>query len=124
MPSKPFVALVGMPSHHPMVPEGVRDDVKKQLALVVQQMEDAGYSSEVIYVTPEDGMDKMTQEFKSRPLDGIVIGFGIRGIPQNTFFFEQVVEAVRRGSPKAILMFNTSPESTVDAAKRWFKAEP
>ena len=53
----------------------------------------------------------------------VLTGFGIRGIPENTFFFEKVVEATRRGAPKATLVFNTSPDSTVDAAKRWFKTD-
>ncbi len=42
MSSRPNIALVGLPSHHPMVPEAVRDKVKAQLSKVVEQMEAAG----------------------------------------------------------------------------------
>ena len=64
-------------------------------------------------------MEKLSAAFASRKLDGVIVGFGIRGIPENTYLFEKVVAAVRQGAPQAKLMFNTSPDTTVDAAKRW-----
>ncbi|KAK9864255.1 hypothetical protein WJX84_009721 [Apatococcus fuscideae] len=57
--------------------------------------------------------------FASKKPAGVVVGFGVRGHPEHTYLFEQLVKAVRAGAPKAVLMFNTSPDTTLEALKRW-----
>ena len=77
------------------------------------------YKCELIEVLPEDTVEQLTANLAVRHLDGVVVGFGVRGLPPNTYLFEKVIEAIRQGLPHAKIMFNTTPEDSVDAAKRW-----
>ncbi|NLU84676.1 hypothetical protein [Rhodococcus sp. HNM0569] len=48
----------------------------------------------------------------------VMVGGGIRMMPQNTLLFERIVNAVVELSPSSRLCFNSSPETTVDALRR------
>ncbi|KAK9864246.1 hypothetical protein WJX84_001240 [Apatococcus fuscideae] len=97
----PSVALVGLPWDHQMVPAEVREKVRDQLALVGEQMEQAGYSYKFIPALPEDDVDKLSKAFASDKLDGVIVGMGIRGIPGNTYLFEKIAlwKLQNAGSP-------------------------
>ena len=47
-------------------------------------------------------------------------GIGIRANAQFTTMFEALVNCVHEKSPKSKLLFNNSPDGTLEAAKRWF----
>jgi hypothetical protein len=49
----------------------------------------------------------------------VVIGAGVRWLPQSLAVFEAVVNAVHKVAPAAIIAFNTRPEGSADAAARW-----
>ena len=51
--------------------------------------------------------------------DCILIGAGIRALPQHTLLFETIINAVRQNAPTAKLCFNTNPADTVEAVQRW-----
>jgi hypothetical protein len=63
----------------------------------------------------------MITSLEGKKWDGIVIGFGVRGNPEMTVLFEEIVDAVRKHAPQAKLMFNSSPETSLDAIKRHFQ---
>jgi len=117
--SQPSVILLGLPWDHPIVPSDKREHLRKTLAGVDTSMKEAGYEYRFVGVTPEAGVGPLIEELKSNPVDGICIGFGVRGFPESTPFFEKIIAAIREHAPKSKLFFNTSPDSTVDAAKRW-----
>jgi len=53
--------------------------------------------------------------------DVILIGAGIRALPQHTLLFERIINAVHQHAPSAKLCFNTNPNDTVDAsADIWY----
>lgn len=74
----------------------------------------------LIGTMPHEGSDRLRQELTSRKIDGVVIGFGIRGNADDTIWFEALVDCVRECAPAAKLMFNSAPENAIDAIKRWF----
>lgn len=47
-------------------------------------------------------------------------GFGIRSTPNYTPLFEALVNTIATTSPGTKMLFNTSPDSTLDAARRQF----
>lgn len=47
-------------------------------------------------------------------------GFGIRGTPLFTTFFERLVNTIHEKSPKSKLLFNNGPSGTFEAVRRWF----
>jgi hypothetical protein len=50
--------------------------------------------------------------------DCVMIGAGLRLIPEHTLLFERVINVVHRLAPVALLSFNSYPGDTVDAARR------
>src|SRR5215813_3750500 len=52
----------------------------------------------------------------------VVIGGGIRKPEPMLEFFETVINLVRRHAPSAAIAFNTNPETTLEAARRWLPA--
>ena len=48
-----------------------------------------------------------------------MIGGGIRIPPKGLARFEEIVNAVHRGAPKAAIAFNTRPENSAEVAERW-----
>jgi hypothetical protein len=53
-----------------------------------------------------------------------MIGGGIRMIPEHTELFERVVNVLHEVSPGIRLCFNTAPDNTVDALRRWISPRP
>ncbi|MFE0420092.1 hypothetical protein [Streptomyces tendae] len=52
--------------------------------------------------------------------DIIVIGGGVRLEPSMTYLFEKLINIARAHSPGSVLCFNTGPDTTVDAVRRWW----
>ncbi|MFI6123098.1 hypothetical protein ACIBCU_25515 [Streptomyces sp. NPDC051064] len=50
-----------------------------------------------------------------------MIGGGVRMAPENTLLFERLVNVLAEAAPGIRLCFNTSPETTVDALRRWIR---
>ena len=48
-----------------------------------------------------------------------LIGGGIRMIPEHTELFERIVNALHEQSPGIRLCFNTAPDNSIDALRRW-----
>ncbi|UCM87947.1 hypothetical protein [Streptomyces marincola] len=48
----------------------------------------------------------------------VVIGAGVRVVPENLPLFERVVNTVHRLAPDAAIAFNTDPADTADAVRR------
>ncbi len=53
-----------------------------------------------------------------------MVGGGIRMIPGHTGLFERVVNVLHEVSPGIRLCFNTAPDNTVDALRRWITPRP
>lgn len=114
---------IGLPWDHPIVKAHlnvalVRDALQK----MEEAMVDAGYDYTQHLMAPEDGIGSLVTELNRKSYDGVVIGFGVRGSPELTVFFEEMVNTIQEHAPKAKFLFNTntSPLTAVDAARRWF----
>ena len=54
-----------------------------------------------------------------------MIGAGVRTAPEHTLLFERLVNVLNEVSPSIVFCFNTTPENTVDALRRWVQpSEP
>lgn len=84
-------------------------------------MRDAGYDYTTSFYGPGSvGTNHVISELKRKHYDGVMIGFGVRGNPDLTVWFEEIVNIVREHAPHAKFMFNADPQSSLEAAKRWF----
>ncbi|NNH70241.1 hypothetical protein HLB23_10260 [Nocardia uniformis] len=48
-----------------------------------------------------------------------MIGAGVRMAPEHTLLFERLLNVITELSPGIRFCFNTSPETTIDAVRRW-----
>ena len=58
-------------------------------------------------------------KLKRKRYDCVLIGAGVRAIPRHLILFEKLVNVVHEHAPQAKLCFNTKPDDTADAVKRW-----
>jgi hypothetical protein len=62
---------------------------------------------------------ELRRRFAERPAGIAVIGGGIRMLPQNTVLFERIVNVLIDLQPGIRLAFNTGPETSLEAIRRW-----
>lgn len=117
----PSLLFTGLPWAHPRVLDvdrGDHDKIRTGLEKAEKDLLSAGYDSTCFFHAYEDGVSPWVDILKSKKWDGVIIGFGVKGNPELNEFFEGLVNAVREYAPQAKIGFNTSPDSTVAAAKR------
>ncbi|MFG1790086.1 hypothetical protein [Nocardia sp. NPDC049149] len=51
-----------------------------------------------------------------------MIGGGVRMMPEHTLLFERLINTIAELSPGIRYAFNSSPETTIDAIRRWVAA--
>lgn len=120
--SPPSLLLIGLPWDHPIVaalghdPEVIRKSLEANDAV----LKDAGYEFKYVHASPDDqsSITAIINELKGRHWDGVVIDFVVRANPDMTPFFEMLVNTIVETSPSTKLLFNASPGSAIDAAKR------
>lgn len=108
-----------------MIPEHLREQLRASLDKLDTDMPEAGYSYESLFCgpegfesTPDSIVSPIVDKLQKMKWDVVVIGFGVRGKPELTLYFERLVNAIREYAPQAKLGFNSSPGETLDAAKR------
>ncbi|MEV0030206.1 hypothetical protein [Nocardia sp. NPDC050793] len=92
-----------------------------RIAAGEQALRDAGFDLVPCLVPAEpDAAEAVLREcVADQPFDVVMIGAGIRASLEHTLLLERIVNAVNEVSPGARFCFNTSPETTVDAIRRW-----
>ncbi|MEU9862008.1 hypothetical protein AB0D99_14100 [Streptomyces sp. NPDC047971] len=84
-------------------------------------LREAGFDVVTCLVDPSpDGAEAAVRELIKDETFGLaMIGGGVRMIPEHTLLFERLVNVLTEAVPGIRLCFNTSPETTVDALRRW-----
>jgi hypothetical protein len=109
----------------PSLPPGFNaEKINEGIAIAEATMTERGWESEICMIAPDDNGNAMLKAHLTRAVyDAVVIGGGLRIPPKGLVFFEQVVNAVHQGAPKAAIAFNTRPQETAEAAARWAGAD-
>jgi hypothetical protein len=72
-----------------------------------------------------DAAEQLIREHLQRTTFGLaMIGGGIRMMPEHTELFERIVNVLHQVSPGIRMCFNTAPDNTVDALRRWIAPRP
>jgi hypothetical protein len=58
-------------------------------------------------------------ELEATVYDVVLIGAGVRTVPQHFMLFERLINVVHERAPEAKICFNTRPDDTLDAVLRW-----
>jgi hypothetical protein len=59
------------------------------------------------------------EQLKRTSYDCVLIGAGVRTVPRHFALFERLINVVHECAPAAKLCFNTRPDDTAEAVKRW-----
>ena len=90
------------------------------LASSKDQLTSLGYSVEMCLTDFGDTAGEVLQKHLSgKRFDCIMIGAGVRANPSNLLLFEKLVNVAHEHAPQAKFAFNTMPENTAEAIKRW-----
>jgi hypothetical protein len=104
----------------PAVPPGLNEElVAEGIKRDVQLMHDRGWEAEHLPIRLDGSLSGDIQDrLANTTFDCIVIGAGVRMTTKHVAEFEEVVDAVRSGAPRTPIAFNSSPDSSGDAAAR------
>ncbi len=79
-----------------------------------------GYDAELCLTDLGETAGTVVEEkLRRRRYDGVMIGVGVRKIDRHFLLFEKLVNVVHEHAPQAKLCFNTKPNDTAEAVKRW-----
>jgi hypothetical protein len=111
---------IGLPLEHQTIPSEDRPELRKRLSELRQRMRDAGYDYEIVHASPENGLEDFKSLLRTQPCDGVLIGGGVVGNPDLTYFLEDIVNTVHDVTPKAKIMFFSHSVDVREIVGRWF----
>ena len=105
----------------PAVPAGLDEArVAEGIQRDLQLMHERGWDAEHLPIRPDETLrQQVLDHLNSRSYDCIVVGAGVRMTTKHVPEFEMVVNAIRQGAPQTPVAFNSSPDSSGEAAERW-----
>lgn len=109
-----FVDFSGLP------PSVTPASITEGLDASADQLKAAGHAAELLMV--DDGATAghaVAERLRDRRFDVVVIGAGLRIMPQNAQLMETLVNMVHSSAPQAKIAFNTTPADSGDAALRF-----
>jgi uncharacterized protein YciI len=68
---------------------------------------------------PDDAEQKIREAVTAQPVQVAMIGAGLRTVEEYTLLFERIVNLLNELAPGIRFCFNTAPENTIDALRRW-----
>ena len=83
-------------------------------------MQAEGYGYELVFASPEEGLENFKSQLGARTPDGVVIGGGVVGNPKMRFFMEQIIDVIRTSAPGSKILLIGRPEEAPGAVARWF----
>ncbi|MFE3456784.1 hypothetical protein ACFXKD_04505 [Nocardiopsis aegyptia] len=102
-------------------PDIDEETLRARIAAGEAELREAGYDIATCQVTADP--DEAEQRIRSCLADGsfqvVMIGAGLRMVAEHTVLFERAVNLLNELSPGIVFCFNTSPDTTIDALRRW-----
>ena len=99
-----------------LTPEKVMTDFKADEAT----LNSLGYDVRSCLVDPDETAETVvTQKLIETAFDCVMIGAGVRTIPDQFFLFEKLINIVHKHAPGSRICFNTKPSDTAEAVQRW-----
>jgi hypothetical protein len=86
-----------------------------------KRLMDLGYEVQSCLVDLGETAESVLSDTLSRErFDCIMIGAGVRVLPQHTHLFEKIINTIhQKAPPSSKICFNTNPNDTVEALLRW-----
>ncbi|MEU4344364.1 hypothetical protein AB0H00_24400 [Nocardia sp. NPDC023852] len=86
-------------------------------------IDEAGFDavSCLIGTSPDEAESTIRGQLAADSFALAMVGAGIRTLPEYTLLFERIINVLGAAAPGIQLCFNTSPETTIDALRRWVR---
>ncbi|GAA4073379.1 hypothetical protein [Streptomyces shaanxiensis] len=107
------------------MPDGVDEAMlTARIGAANAALRDAGFDAVpcLIDTSPDSAEATVREQLKEHTFGLAMIGGGVRMLPENTLLFERLVNVLTEEAPGIRLCFNTTPEDTVEALRRWIQA--
>ena len=79
-----------------------------------------GYETELMFIDDADtAYEVVKNSLAAGNYDCVLIGAGVRTVPEHFLVFERLVNAAHESVPAARICFNTNPGDTAEAVQRW-----
>ncbi|NNN32959.1 hypothetical protein HLK59_21860 [Streptomyces sp. S3(2020)] len=76
----------------------------------------------LIDTAADHAQEAVREQLRAHTFGLAMIGGGVRMLPEHTVLFERLVNVLTEEAPGIRLCFNSSPENTVEALRRWIRA--
>ena len=84
------------------------------------KLNELGYEANLLFIEdPETAFSVVKNTLDQEQYDCVLIGAGVRTVPEHFIVFERLVNAVHESAPNAKICFNTNPGDTAEAVQRW-----
>jgi hypothetical protein len=84
-----------------------------------KRLMDLGYEVQGCLVDLGETAERVVSDTLSREkFDYIMVGAGVRMLPQHTVMFEKIINTIHQKAPSSKICFNTNPADTVEAVLR------
>ena len=90
-----------------------------------KRLVELGYELQSCLLDPRGTDESVLSDTLSREkFDCIMVGAGVRVLPQNTILFEKIMNTIhQKAPPSSKICFNTNPADTVEAILRWVNSD-
>lgn len=120
-----FVGIAPQAFEPGELPDGMTPEIlAARIEAGQSALEEAGIDAEHCMVgkDPDQAEAMLRETFGRETFPLAMIGAGIRALLEHTLLFERTVNVLIELNPSIRLCFNTSPEDTINAVRRWTEA--
>ena len=101
-------------------PDWTADKIRSALEEDRAKLAALGYQAELCLTDFGETAEAVVRaRLREARFDCVVIGAGIRSLPQHFLLFDKLINVLHRDAPEARICFNTKPDDTADAVQRW-----
>lgn len=124
--SKKAVLLIGLAPHvvdFSKIPGLDEAKLTAGIEATLEEVVAAGFDATwcLTESTWESVEPQVSASLAAKRYDAVMIGAGVRTIAEHFLLFERIINLVHTAAPDAKLCFNTSPDTTLAALRRWIE---
>jgi hypothetical protein len=94
--------------------------IRQEALLANEQLIAAGYNIHNCFIDLGETAEATVSDLlDTHKFDCIMIGAGIRTLPEHTVLFEKVINLIHSSTSTSKICFNTRPADTLQAVQRW-----
>lgn len=102
------------------IPGLTKEKLAESLAAQERELQALGYDAKWCLFDRGETAERVVKEaLAEKRYDLVLIGAGVRALPEHFLLFEKLVNVVHADAPQAKLCFNTRPDDTREAVQRW-----